>query len=60
MSIYNTTTGKLVGTAPVDTTGAWSFRPRAPFAAGQDLARNITVVSTRGGYTTGLVAGAPN
>jgi hypothetical protein len=60
VSIYNTTTGKLVGTAPVDTAGAWSFRPRAPFAAGQDLARNITVVSSRGGYTTGLVAGAPN
>ena len=60
VSIYNTTTGKLVGTAPVDTTGAWSFRPRAPFATTQDLARNITVVSSRGGYTTGLVAGAPN
>jgi hypothetical protein len=60
VSIYNTTTGKLVGTAPVDTAGAWSFRPRAPFATTQDLARNITVVSTRGGYTTGLVAGAPN
>ena len=60
MSIYNTTTGKLVGTAQVDTTGAWSFRPRAPFAARQDLARNITVVTSRGGYTTGLVAGAPN
>jgi len=60
VAIYNTTTGKLVGTAPVDTAGAWSFRPRAPFASTQDLARNITAVSTRGGYTTGLVAGAPN
>jgi hypothetical protein len=62
VAIYNTATGKLVTTAlvQVDTTGAWSFRPRAPFAATQDLARNITIVTSRGGYTTGLVAGAPN
>ena len=60
VAVYNTTSGKLVGTVQVDTTGAWSFRPRAPFAATQDLARNITVVSSRGGFTTGLVAGAPN
>jgi hypothetical protein len=62
VAIYNTTSGKLVTTAlvQVDTTGAWSFRPRAPFAATQDLARNITVVTSRGGYITGLVAGAPN
>jgi hypothetical protein len=42
------------------TSGAWSFRPRAPFPAGQNLARNIRVVSSRGGFTTGQVAGAPN
>jgi hypothetical protein len=62
VAVYNTTTGKLVSTAlvQVDTTGAWSFRLKAPFATGQDLARNITVVSSRGGYTTNLVAGAPN
>jgi hypothetical protein len=62
VAIYNTTSGKLVTTAlvQVDTTGAWSFRPRAPFAATQDLARNITVVTSRGGYLTGQVAGAPN
>jgi hypothetical protein len=62
VAIYNTTTGKLVttGLVQVDTAGAWSFRPKAPFATGQDLARNITVVTSRGGYTTGLVAGAPN
>jgi hypothetical protein len=60
VAVYNTSTGKLVGTAQVDTTGAWSLRPRSPFPATQDLARNITAVSSRGAYTTGLVAAAPN
>jgi hypothetical protein len=57
VSIYNTTTGKFVGTAQVDTTGAWTFRPKS--LTGVELARNITVVTSRGAYTTGLVAGAP-
>jgi len=60
VAIYNTTTGALVGTTQVDTTGAWSYRPRAPFAATQIFARNLTVVTSRGGYTTGTVTGAPN
>jgi hypothetical protein len=60
VAIYNTTTGALVGTAQVDTAGAWSYRPRSPFASTQIFARNITIVDSRGGYTTGQVAGAPN
>jgi hypothetical protein len=60
VAIYNTTTGALVGTAQVDTTGVWSYRPRSPFAATQIFASKLTVVTSRGGFTTGTVAGAPN
>ena len=60
VAVYNATTGKLVGTTQVDTTGAWSLRLRAPFAAGQDLAANVRIVTSRGGFLTSTMPGAPN
>jgi hypothetical protein len=60
VTVYNANTGKLVGTTQVDTTGAWSLRLRAPFAAGQDLAANVRIVTSRGGVLSSTVPGAPN
>jgi len=41
--------GKLVGTAPVDTTGAWSVRLRS--TTGFSAFTTVDVVSSRGGFT---------
>jgi hypothetical protein len=42
--------GKLIGTAPVDTLGAWSVRVRS--TTGFTAFTAVKVVSSRGGYTT--------
>jgi hypothetical protein len=42
--------GKLVGTAQVDTTGAWTVRPRS--TTGFTAFTAVTAVSSRGGSTT--------
>jgi hypothetical protein len=42
--------GKLIGTSPVDTTGAWSVRPRS--TTGFTAFTAVTVVSSRGGTAT--------
>lgn len=42
--------GKLIGTSPVDTLGAWSLRLRS--TTGFDPFTSVRVVSSRGGYAT--------
>jgi hypothetical protein len=57
VNLYNTKTGLLVGSSPVDTTGAWSVRIKAPFPAGFVPAGTLTIVTTRGGFLAATVPG---
>lgn len=52
VAVY-TAAGQLVGTAPVDTTGAWSVRLRDPAAVNAIPAfTSVRVISSRGGSAT--------
>ena len=47
-------TGRVLGTAQVDSLGAWKFRPADNSVAGPGLIRTISIKSTRGGQLIGV------
>jgi hypothetical protein len=57
VAVYNAATGALLGTAQVDTTGAWSLRLRnpAPVYTAATQPRNVVAISDRGGRGTRAV-----
>jgi hypothetical protein len=54
MAVYDAASGVLLGTAAVDTTGAWSLRLRnpVPTSISANPPKNVVAVSSRGGRNT--------